>query len=197
MTGPTTHLTFDEPMRFVVPMIRAALTERPAEADVRWDDLPEVAVLFDCREQFGADGLNQLMVGLTVAAGAAVNMKALLLRTDSAALVKQFAAGAAVDHAVNDPGSDVMWEYVASVVHATISSDLTGRPDIEDVLVEVHRKHGTHGLYELLVRLAQFTARVLRDTGRDAGRERLLQLIGGRVDDFFAVHLRTAKNQCH
>lgn len=193
MTGPTAHLTFDEPMRFVVPMIRAALIERPSEADVRWDDLPEVAVLFDCREQFGAAGLREFTVGLSVAAAAAVNMKALLLRVDPVALVMQFTAGVAVDHAVNNPGSDVMWEYAASVVHATISGDLTGHPGIEDVLAEVHRKHGTQGLYELLVRLAQFAAKILRDIGTDAGYERLLQLIGGTVDKF-AAYLRTAED---
>lgn len=201
MAVPTANLSFDEPIRFVVPMIRAALTAPPDGADgaggagVPRGDMPEVAVLADCRTQFGAEGLNQLTVGLPVAAAAAVNMKAALLKADPLALIEQFAVGMAVENAVHDTGPDagpdVLWEHAASIVSATVSGDLTRQPAIEDVLSDVNDKHGTHGLFDLLVCLAQFTAGVLGDIGSAALRERVLGLIEGHLDKFTA-YLRTA-----
>lgn len=195
MTVPTAHLAFDEPIRFVVPMIRAALTGLPSEAghaDVRRADLPEVAVLSDCRHQYGEEGLNQLTAGLPVAAAAGINMKAALLHTEPLALAEQFVASVAIEHAVTDPGRDVLWEYAASIIHVTVSGDLTRRPSVEDVLSEVHDKYGTDGLLDVLLCLAQFTAAVLRDMGSAAMQEHLLGLIDSHLDKF-AAYLRTAK----
>lgn len=86
---------------------------------------------------------------------------------------------------------EVLWEYTASIVMATVSGDLTRHPTIEDVLSEVHDKHGTYGLFDLLVCLAQFIAGVLNDIGSAAMREHLLGLVEDHLDKFTA-YLRTA-----
>jgi hypothetical protein len=183
---------FDEPLQFVVPMIRATLTERPEGEDVRRRQLPEVAVMADCREQFGEEGLNQLTIGLPVAAAAAVHMRAAALKAQPATLPKQLAADMAIEHAITDPGPDVMWEHVANIVLATILGDPTHRPAVEDVLFEVQRKRGTDGLLDLLICIAQFTAGVVREMGSAAMHEEIMRLVGKHVDAA-GSYLRSAK----
>lgn len=75
MELPTAGLALDRPTGYVIPLIRAGMTEGKREGRPR-GEAPEIAVLSDCYRQFDYEELLRLVIDVACTADEATTMLA-------------------------------------------------------------------------------------------------------------------------
>jgi hypothetical protein len=154
-----------------MPMIRATMVEQQREGRQR-GEAPEIAVLSDCRTQFEHEGLQRLVMDLAIACAAATQMFSALSPLTPVELLKQFAAGTAVDEALGQlKDGDVVWGYVPAMTRPLLEPGT--KPGMDEVLFEIDHRYGFSASMDFIVALAYYAAAVAR---------RLAEVIGGPVE---------------
>ncbi|MCX5075465.1 hypothetical protein OHA84_13360 [Streptomyces sp. NBC_00513] len=181
MALPTAGLAFDRPTGYVIPLIRAGMIEGEREVRPR-GEAPEIAVLSDCYQQFGHEGLQRLIMDVACTAAEATTMLAEMGPLNQVEILQEFSAQYTVEAAFESPrNGGVVWGYIPAMLRPIFQPET--RPSMDEVLFQIKEKYGFATSMDFIVALANYTGAIVRYMAQSTGRaiEDTIQLLERRA----------------
>lgn len=184
---PTAGMAFDKPTGYVMPMIRASMTDILREGRPR-AEAPEIAVLSDCHKQFAHEGLQRIVMDLACTAAEATTMFSEVSPLSELELLQQFSANHTIDEAL-DTGlmsGDVVWGYIPAMLRPLFEPG--AKPGMDEVLFEIDRKYGFSTSMDFIIALAHYTGSIIKRVAEATRRStpEVTQLLEGRAKPAWA-----------
>jgi hypothetical protein len=169
MALPSAGLAFDTPTGYVMPMIRAGMTEAEREGWPR-GGAPEIAVLSDCYKQFDYEGLQRLVMDVACTAAEATTMLAEVSPLNQVQILQEFSAQHTVEAAFdkNFKDGDVVWGYIPAMLRPLFEPET--RPNPAEVLFEIDEKYGFATSMDFIVALSYYTGAIIHRISGELGR---------------------------
>lgn len=181
MALPTAGLAFDKPTGYAIPLIRAGMIECERQGRHR-GEVPEVAILADCYQQFDHEGLRRLALDIACAAAEATTMIAEMSPLNQVEILQEFSAQHTIEAAFESSrNGGVVWGYIPAMLRPIFQPET--RPTMDEVLSEIDEKYGFATSMDFIVALANYASAVVRHMAQSTGRtiEDTIQLLEDRV----------------